>query len=176
MKITVSFVSVPGRLAPWLALGLTVAGVLLVVMASLFAARAWTLRTEQPELEERLERAKKAADEISETPLPARPELDRLRLRVAAINQITGSGGGALTDVLQRLETSLPDEVALVMLRYQRRQSEITVVAETSRADLLTETLQRLERNTVFREVRLLRQSERSGGRGGVQFELRLKD
>lgn len=176
MKITITFVPLPGRLAPWLALGLAVLGVALVATASGFVLRGWVLRSEQAALETQLQRAKRAADEVAETPLPPRAELERLRTRVAAINRITGDGGEALTDILQRLETSLPDDVALATLRYQRRQKEITAVAEASRADLLTETLQRLERNAAFREVRLLRQSERSGGRGGVQFELRLKD
>lgn len=176
MRIVASFVHAPGRFAPWLALGVATLGVVLAVAALAFAAHAWTLRSELPELEQRLERARKAAEEVAATPLPPAAELERLRARVAAINQVTGSGGDALTGVLQRLENHLPDDVALITLRYQRRQGEIVAVAETGRAELLTETLQRLERNAVFREVRLLRQSERSGGRGGVQFELRLKD
>ena len=176
MKLSVSFVTAPGRTAPWLALGLIVVSVFMAISAFVFALSGWVQRAEQPELETRLERAKKAADEVSETPLPPRADLDRLRTRVVAINQITGVGGKTLTDVLQRLEASLPDDVALTTLHYQRRQKEITLVAEATRADILTEVLQRLESNGAFHDVRLLRQSERSSGRGGVQFELRLKD
>ncbi len=176
MKLSVSFVSEPGRAAPWLALGLIALGVFMAISGFAFAWSGWALRAERPELETRLERAKKTADGVSETPLPPRAELDRLRTRVAAINQITGSGGMALTDVLLRLEGNLPDDVALTTLHYQRRQKELTLVADATRADILTEVLQRLERHGAFHEVRLLRQSERSAGRGGVQFELRLRD
>ncbi len=176
MKITVSFVSRPGRSASWLALALAAVGVCLLIAAFVFAVQGAGLRAEQPELKSRLTLAKQAAEEVAETPLPPQSALHQLRARIAAVNQITGSGGDALTGVLQRLETSLPDDVALISLRYQRRQREVLAVAETNRADNLSEVLQRLERNAVFREVRLVRQSERAGGRGGMQFELRLKD
>lgn len=176
MKITASFVSRPGRSAPWLASGLVAAGVIQLIAALVFAVQGWGLRAEQTELETRLARAEQVAEEVAETPLPPQSALYQLRARIAAVNRITGSGGDALTGVLQRLETGLPDDVALISLRYQRRQQEILAVAETNRADNLSEVLQRLERNAVFREVRLVRQSERAGGRGGMQFELRLKD
>ena len=176
MKITASFVSRSGRSAPWLALGLVAVGVIQLIAALVFAVQGWGLRAEQTELETRLTRAKQAAEEVAESPLPPQSALYQLRSRIAAVNQVTGSGGDALTGVLQRLENGLPDDVALVSLRYQRRQREILAVAETNRADILSEVLQRLERNAVFREVRLVRQSERTGGQGGMQFELRLKD
>lgn len=176
MKITASFITSPGRTAPWLASTFAVAAFLQLIMALLFVVQGWDLRSEKTDLETRLERAKQTAEAVAETPLPPQPVLYQLRSRVAALNEVTGAGGNALTDVLQRLETALPDDVALVNLRYQRRQREIIAVAETSRADNLSEVLQRLEHNAVFREVRLVRQSERSGGRGGMQFELRLKD
>lgn len=176
MKITISFIPVPGRAAPWLALGFVAVSLLLMIAALALAVHGWSLRADQPELETRLERAQKAAGEVSETPLPPRAELERLQARVAAINQITGRGGDALTDVLLRLETRLPDDVALTTFRYQRRQKEMLAVGEADRAERLTDVLQRLQRDALFREVHLLRQSERSDGRGGVQFELRLKD
>jgi hypothetical protein len=176
MKITVSFVSRSGRSAPWLASGLVAAGVIQLIVALAFAVQGWGLRAEHSELEARLARAKQTAEAVAETPLPPQPALYQLRSRVAAVNQVTGTGGDALTDVLQRLETNLPDDVALISLRYQRRQREILAVAETNRADMLSEVLQRFEHNAVFREVRLVRQSERAGARGGMQFELRFKD
>jgi len=176
MKITASFISRSGRSAPWLASGFVLMGIIQLIAALVFSVQGMGLRAEQTELEARLARGKQAAEEVAETPLPPQSALFQLRSRIAAVNQVTGSGGDALTGVLRRLETGLPDEVALVSLRYQRRQREILAVAETNRADNLSEVLQRLERNGVFREVRLVRQSERAGGQGGMQFELRLRD
>lgn len=176
MKIAASFIPRVGRSAPWLALGMGVVAIALLVAALAFALQGRELRAERTDLESRLTRAKQTTQEITETALPPQAALYQLRTQVATVNQITGSGGEPLTDVLQRLETSLPDDLALISIRYQRRLREIIIVAETSRADNLSEVLQRLERNAVFREVRLVRQSERAGGKGGMQFELRLKD
>lgn len=171
-----SFVPRAGYSAPWLALGFLIVGTGLFVLAAIFALQGRGLRAEQADLEARLVKAKQNAQEITETVLPAASVLFQLRARVATVNQITGFGGEPLTDVLQRLESNLPDDIALISIRYQRRQREIVTVGETHRADNLSDVLQRLERNAVFREVRLVRQSERASGKGGMQFELRLKD
>lgn len=171
-----TFIPRVGDSAPWLALGFVILAVSMFVLATGFAMQGQELRAEQIDLEARLVKAKKTAEEITETALPPPSTLFQLRTRVASINQVTGLGGEPLTDVLQKLENSLPDDIVLVSLRYQRRQREIVAVAETNRADNLSDVLQRLERNGLFREVRLVRQSERAGGKGGMQFELRLKD
>lgn len=171
-----SFVPRAGYSAPWLALGFLIAGLGFLMLASIFALQGRALRAEQADLETRLLKAKQSAQEITETVLPEPSVLFQLRARVATINQITGFGGKPMTDVLQRLESNLPDDIALISIRYQRRQREIVTVGETHRADNLSDILQRLERNAVFREVRLVRQSERASGKGGMQFELRLKD
>lgn len=176
MRLTISFVRPPGRLAPWFAGGLLIASLLLMVAALAFVASAVRLRGDHAQLEQRVEQAQRVADGLTAVALPPRHELTALRARVFTLNQLTGTGGMSPQEALRHLEENLPDQVALTGLRYQRRQGELVIVAEAPRSDLLTDTLQKLERDPAFREVRLIRQGERSGERGGVQFELRLRN
>lgn len=110
-------------------------------------------------------------------PLPSVAELERLKSRVAAINELSVTKGRRIVPLLVVVEELLPSDAWLVRLNYKAREGETVLVAEAERAETLAKLLVNLERSLRFSEVLLVRQAPQGiDGRRSVQFEIRLRE
>lgn len=176
MKITTNFIGGVQQLT-----GSIVATMWLMALLVL-GALVWLvvdgvgLRSELPELRERLPKLEAAAAAASHQELPPEQEMIEIRDRVARLNAITQTRGLTTLALLTKLETLLPGDAVLAGVRHRARDGELVVVAQAANAEILSKLLQRLEEDVQFESVVLARQKEvNDGGRVAVQFEIRAK-
>lgn len=176
MKIATHFVPSPVRLVRPLAGVLWgVAGVLLV--ATLWLAHAaLAMRHEIPELRERLSQLDRRQHDLATPDTPSAAALQDLKLKVAALNALSGAHGRSASSLLADLERWLPDQVWLVSLHDRAKDGEVLLVAESERVEPLTRFLLRLEQQARFSEVLLVKQTPQGAPLKTIQFELRLKE
>jgi Tfp pilus assembly protein PilN len=176
MKLTTNFIRPAGWLAPYLAgMALLVSAVLLTFLVVLWVA-AQQLQSEQPDLEAQLQRLRDR-DVVAPVPPIAEETLITLRDQVQRLNNLTGSVGTSLPQLLPRLETWLPDAVWLLSLQHRAREGETRLLVASDRAELLTDFMERLEKSHSFTQVLLTRKVQRSdGAQHTVQFEILLRE
>ena len=182
MKIALSFIEHPGRWVRATVTVLVASAVALLALAFWAAAAAHAVRSELPELRERLAKAgpgTKAPVRTKESAatLPPAASLEMLRRRVAGMNALFGHTGQPLLHNLVLFERLLPANARLVSLHQASETGTVTIVAEAESHEALAQFLQNLEGSGRFAEVLLVRQSQHSGRGGSVRrFELRLKE
>lgn len=76
--------------------------------------------------------------------------------------------------LLTRLELALPKNTFLKSLEHYPRKGEVLLTAVSSKADLLTHFLRKLEKDNHFERVMLVRQSKNESQDNNVQYDLRL--
>lgn len=142
------------------------------------------LRGELPQLRQRFERITTGADTAAaqrrmptaHESMPSAQELAETRERVAKINAAAQTKGLPTSALLNELETQLPPEVWLTSFHHRASEGEVLLVASASSADALSAFLLKLERDSLFDQVMLMREFHPTGtGQPGVQFEIRLK-
>ncbi len=176
MKITTNFVASPARLVRPMAVVLWGLACLIVAVVLWLAHAAIEARNEIPDLRERLSQLDRRQHELTAyEKLPA-AELQDLKLKVAALNALSGSHGRSAPSLLADLEQWLPDRVWLVSLHDRSKDGEVLLVAESESVEPLTVFLLRLEQQSRFSEVLLVKQTPQSAPRRTIQFELRLKE
>jgi len=177
MKITARFDTVRPGGALALAALLWAAGLGFALAAAWLALDAARLREAQPRLEARLARVEEQlAAAGPRAPMPPAAEMQALRLRVEALNRLSGMRGWGTPQLLGWLGRQLPDNVYLVSLAHKPREGEALLVAESPSAEALTAFLLRLEREPGFAEVLLAKQGGRGApGAAAVQFEIRIR-
>lgn len=145
---------------------------------------AFELRGELPQLRQRLERietgvgAVPARDRMqaSHEQMPTAQELAETRSRVAKINAAAQTRGLTASALLTELEIQLPPEAWLTSIHHRAAEGEALLVASAASAELLSAFLLKLERDSLFDQVMLMRELHPTGaGQPGVQFEIRLK-
>lgn len=177
MKITTNFVPSVMRLV------LPMAGILWGLVGALMAVGLWQAhavigaRDEIPALRARLAQFEACQRELT---TPERPppvaEIEDLKRRVAALNALSGSRGRSVTSLLKDIEGWLPDQAWLVSIHDRRKEGEVLMVAESVSVEPLTVFLLRLEQQSRFSEVLLVKQTPQGAERKTVQFEIRLKE
>lgn len=178
MKIETNFTAPIRALAARAALATWVLALVLGGGAVALALDAAVKEAEVEESRERLAHLEARRAALGETPdLPSAAEIAALRERTATVNALSVTDGRRLTPLLALFEELLPEGAWLASLHYKGREGEIVLVAESERAEQLTEFLLQLERSLRFSEVLLSRQSPVGAkGRRVIQFELRLKE
>ncbi|MDH4133767.1 MAG: PilN domain-containing protein [Gammaproteobacteria bacterium] len=184
MKTALSFIPHPGRWVKVATVFLygSAAGVIALGFWAVMSAS--TVRSELPDLRERL--AKVVAETKTKSPaqknareavLPSDDVLNALRQRVAGMNVLLGRSGTPLQDHLTLLEKLLPVNARLVSLHHLSETGTVSLLAESESHEALALFLQNLEASGQFAEVLLLRQSQSAGRAGSLrQFEIRLKE
>ena len=177
MKITTNFVASPLRLVRPMAAVLSGLACLMVVVVLWLAQATISARHELPELHEHLAQLEQRRRELTnqEQPPPV-VELQDVQRRVTALNTLSGNRGRSVTLLLVDLETWLPDQAWLVSVRDRARDGEVLIVAESESVEPLTAFLLRLEQQTRFSEVFLVKQAPQGAPRRSIQFEIRLKE
>ncbi len=176
MKITASFTTSPIHLVRPIALTLWTLACLMVAVTLWLAYAANATRAEIPALRERLAQLEQRKRELATQEKPPAVELQNLKLRVAALNALSGGHGRSPVSLLMDLEQWLPDRVWLVSLHDRVKDGEVLLVAESESVESLTAFLLQLERQSRFSEVLLVKQMPQSAPRKTTQFELRLKE
>jgi hypothetical protein len=177
MKIQTSLISARPYLANVAIVTLAILSVALLVVSLRLVFATQEMRTEEPQLRERLSRLTSQIEGIAaRKSLPPIAELDTTRQRVAALNQLISLKGWTTPRLLAWFEASMPDNVYLVSFHHRPRDGEVLLVAESSSAEALTTLLLRMEKESQFSEVLLNRQGIRSGaGASTLQFEVRVR-
>ncbi len=177
MKITTNLVPSIRRLV------LPTAGILWGLVGVLMVVGLWLAhavigaRNEIPALRERLAQLEVRQRELTTSERsPPVAELEDLKRHVAALNTLSGSRGRSVTSLLTDLEGWLPDQAWLVSLHDRAKEGEVLVVAESGSVEPLTVFLLRLEQQSRFSEVLLVKQTPQGTERKTVQFEIRLKE
>jgi Tfp pilus assembly protein PilN len=176
MKITTNFVASPKHLVRPMAAVLWGMAGLVAAVALWLAQAAIDTRDEIPALRERLAQLEQRQREITTPEKPPAAELQDLKQRVAALNALSGNRGRPVTTLLADLERWLPDQVWLVSLHDRVKGGEVLLVAEANSVEPLTVFLVRLEQQSRFSEVMLVKQTPQGTQRRSIQFELRLKE
>lgn len=177
MKITTNFVASPARLVRPMAAVLWGLVCLVVAVVLWLAHAAVSVRSELPELRERLVQLEQRQRELinQERPPPV-AELQDIQRRVTALNTLSGSRGRSVTSLLADLETWLPDQAWLVSVHDRTKDGEVLIVAESESVEPLTAFLLRLEQQPRFSEVLLVKQTPQGAPQKSIQFEMRLKE
>lgn len=109
--------------------------------------------------------------------LPSSNELQQLVREVSNLNAVSGVKGYSISVLLTRLEKALPKDTLLKSLEHHPRKGEMLITAVSSKSNLLTDFLRRLEKDSHFERVMLVRQSKNENNENHenkVQFDLRL--
>lgn len=172
MKISTNFVYplqlavMPVVIAMWLAAAGFAAG------AGWLLDEAATLRSDLPQLKQRLERAEKTDTVTSQEHMPTAQELSQTRNRIAKINAAARTAGVQSAVLLNRLETLLPPEAWLASLHYRATEGEVRMVVSAKNIQTLTSFLQKLEHDPLFEEVMLMHEMQAAAN---AQYEIRMK-
>jgi hypothetical protein len=133
-------------------------------------------RAKMPDLQQQLASMTTAGPAVAARPMPSAQELAQTRDRVAAINAAAQTRGVSPPSLLARLEALLPQKAWLASFHHRAADGEVLLVAAAASAGPLSGFLLALERDPLFEEAMLMREMQPSGsGKGGVQFEIRLK-
>ena len=177
MKATTNFSEPLPNLVPFLAAGLGILTLAILIISIWLAADAIGLKKNKPDLEAQLAKLSSQRSEIAEGLLPPQAELVNLKQRVALINALSGNLGWPFPAVLGKLEQLLPDYAYLIQIHHKLDTGEIQMTVESESAETLTAFLVKLQKEEHFSEVLLTKQGQRSGqGRKRIQFELRVKE
>ena len=176
MKLTTTFSHPPGRLV--LPLAAILWGCALAA-GGFSLSLVWEtegLSQRLPVLQKQLNAlaARRAALDVE--PASHTAELRSLQQRVALLNGLAEPNTGSPDEMLERVDSLLPDAVSLLSFRYHAPDGEAALVAESWSVQPLTKFLDRLERQPRFSEVLLTRESRRETGAGQplYRFELRI--
>lgn len=176
MKIDTNFVVAPQPTVRLLqVLGWLAASVLLL-LALWLLVDGYALRTEMPDLRERVARLAVADPPAAAQLLTTEQELARTRERVARLNALARTAAVPSAVLLREIETLLPAEAWLVRWHYRAADGALSLVAAAPRAEPLSVFLARLERSPWVEQALLLREAqaaERDGSR--VQFEIQVR-
>jgi len=176
MRIETNFGPRQLALVPWLLGGMVLAGVVLLTATAILAIDGVEARSAIPAARERLGKVEeRLAAERQPVEFPTREQLGTLRTRVVALNSVGVGRGLSAGGLLAKLEGLLPDAAQIVSLHQRRHDGTTALLVEAPTVDPLATFLNKLEKDSTFVEVQLVRQSA-AGNRSGVQFELRLKE
>jgi hypothetical protein len=177
MKAATNFSAPLPNLMPFLAMGLGILTLSLLIISIWFAVDAVDLKKNKPSLEAQLAKLNSQRSEIAANKLPPQAELDNLKQRVALINALSGNLGWPFPVLLVKLEQLLPDYAYLIQIHHRLDTGEIQMTVESESAETLTAFLVKLQKEEHFNEVLLTKQAQRAGqGRKRIQFELRVKE
>ena len=176
MKITTNFVPSPVRRVRPMAAVLWGMACVLMMAALWLVQAALAMRHEIPGLREHLSQLDRRQHELATQETPSAAALQDLKLKVAALNTLSGAHGRSASSLLADLEHWLPDQVWLVSLHDRAKDGEVLLVAEAERVEPLTRFLLRLEQQARFSEVLLVKQAPQGAPLRTIQFELRLKE
>lgn len=174
MKIATNFVLPAQRAVAPIAAAMAAIALLLALFAVWLGRDATELRSELPQLRTRLVHVE-AQKPVAAVRLPPAAELADIRARVARINTAARTKGVPTLALLADLEKQLPRHAWLVSVHHRAARGEVMLVAAAHHADPLSDFLLKLEGDPLFDEVMLVREAQPSGGRGAVQYEIRLK-
>ncbi len=176
MKITTNFVGPAQRAVKPLIAGLWAAALAFAGGAIWLLAEGVSVRSELPELQQRLARVEKLAQDASVkgTPLPPAQQLAQTRERVMRINAVAQSKGLSTGALLSELEAQLPRDAWLVSLHHRATEGQAVIMAAAASDEPLAGFLLKLERDPLFEQAMLVRELQ-PAGKAGVQFEIRLK-
>lgn len=179
MKLATNFSTSACRMAPLL----TVALWGMALSAALAIGWLWMdvnqLKENRSELTEYLTKldAKQTISHSKNS--PGYDDLAALKSRISVVSSLLNGENNSLSSFLGRIELLLPEEAYLVSLQFRKNRNvgEVQIVAESARAEVLAEFMRRLEKEKVFAEVLLIRQSQHmSHDTKLVRFELRIRE
>lgn len=105
-----------------------------------------------------------------------RDSFDKLKSRLAVINQLTEMTGQDVSLILSHLENLIPDQSFLLSLNYQSNADELSLLIESSDVEKLTDFIESLEKDKLFGHISIVRQDHVSRkGKAAVQFEVHVK-
>jgi hypothetical protein len=176
VKITVNFSTFSGGLAPYLAIALLLLSITAGIASVLLFLSAGEMQVNGSERQGVLEDLRTRKFSVPKNSL-SHVELLALQKKVKAFNSLTGTTSRTLPLVLATLEKLMPDEVWITNLKYHPINGETTLLVEASRAELLTDFMDRLEQSGSFDKVLLTRQLQQSNGsQRSVLFEIQLQE
>ena len=92
--------------------------------------------------------------------------------RIGQLNSVLAFEGYAVDEMLQTVQSVLPDRVRLVKFTYDAKKGSGTMGAQAVDLDALTQFVDRVESNTHFRKVEVQRQSKLDDAKGILQFDV----
>lgn len=178
MKLRTNFVTTPVNLVPvfymatWgLALGFLVLSVYFIFDGHQLQEENIVLVGQQEKLNDQwVSVSDKSKQQLT------RDSFDKLKIRLAAINQLTEMTGQDVSVVLSHLEYLIPDQSYLLTLNYRSNTDELSLVIESSDVEKLTDFIESLEKDKLFGYISIVRQDHISRkGKAAVQFEVHVK-
>lgn len=108
------------------------------------------------------------------TQAPSLEAFERLQARIVALNRLDFAAKLSVAELLDALETTLPDQVLLTSLRYDRVRGSVDLAAVSSSSEDLTRFFEALHADRRFHEVRLAEKLQVDGRGGGPQMQVRI--
>lgn len=105
--------------------------------------------------------------------LPASQEFERLRGRIANLNQLDANTGVSVGGLLDSMESILPDRVVVTSLSYDRAVSSVDLSAVSLSSEDLTSFFDALHRTKLFSQVRLVEKIQVDLN-GSIQTQVRI--
>ena len=144
-----------------------------------FAFSGVYMRTDMASLDKKLDLAK--AEYASMPPSdrgPDRQSLETLREKVAGINRLKMGSSEGISRILASLEKITPEGIYFTGISYNLEDNAITMDARTSSAGKISDFMEALEKEPLFRQVSLEKQSQRESATGirVVDFSVRAAE
>lgn len=176
MKIKTNFIGAMPRLLPKVFMGVWAGVLLLSVLASWMLWNTITLKTELPQIQEKLPELARLVAQADDQAMPAPTQLREMQSRVARLNSIPQGKGLTSLAVLAKLEALLPDEVVLTGVHLRSKEREVQLLAQAGNTEALSQFLLKLERDPQLESVVLVQQKDiQESDTSVMQFEIRFK-